>query len=283
MTYQQLYLHGRNYLEKAGIDSPAFDAFRLFSHCFSMERPQFSIRGREEAPREETSLYLKCLERRSSGEPLQYLLGEWEFMGLPFFVGKGVLIPRDDTEIVVSECARRLGEAGRTEPVAADLCAGSGAVSIGLCSLIPQARVTAVELSEDALGYLTKNIARNRMERITAVRGDVLSESSLLEDGSLDALVSNPPYIPSDDIACLQKEVHKEPRLALDGGADGLVFYRAIAGQWLRKLKPGGVAAVEVGIHQAEEVARLFAGAGLGEICIAPDLAGIPRAVSGLR
>ena len=281
MTYQQAYLDGKKYLQEAGTDSPAFDALQLFSHCFFMDRQGLAIHGAQEAPATELARYRDLIRQRGEGRPLQYLLGEWEFMGLPFSVGEGVLIPREDTEVVVRECARRLS--GIKRPVVLDLCAGSGAVGIGLCSLLPGAQVTAVELSDQAYGYLVENIRRNQMEdRVTPIRGDILRDFSLVSNHTLDAGASNPPYIPSGDLTGLQREVQREPRMALDGGMDGLDFYRALTRRWSIKLKPGGVMAVEIGIHQAEAVSELFHQAGFQGVRIIPDLAGIPRTVSGL-
>lgn len=280
MTLQEVYIQGKQYLHKAGIDSPAFDSFCLFARCFGLDRQGLAIHGKEPADPEIVSRYQRDLSRRAEGYPLQYLVEEWEFMGLPFLVGQGVLIPRVDTEVVVRECAQRLKAVNN--PMVMDLCAGSGTISIGLCSLLPNAKVTAVELSEEAFGYLQKNIALNHMEQVTAIRGDVLQDYSLVEDGSLDALVSNPPYIPSGDMPSLQKEVQWEPRMALDGGEDGLDFYREIAQKWLVKLRPGGIAAVEIGIHQDQEVPTLLKQSGLKEIRVIPDLSGIPRVVSGV-
>lgn len=280
MTLQEAYLQGRQYLQKAGIESPAFDAFCLFTHLFGLDRQGLAIHGKEKAAAKTVTEYQRMLIRRAEGYPLQYLLKEWQFMGMPFLVGEGVLIPRDDTEVVVYECAQRLKQV--KDPVIVDLCAGSGAVAIGLCSLLPGARITAVEWSEKAFDYLQRNISVNHMERVIPVRGDVLRDFQLAENGSLDALVSNPPYIPSGDLSGLQKEVQWEPRMALDGGGDGLDFYRAIAENWLIKLKAGGIAAVEIGIDQDQQVKALFEEAGLREIRTIPDLSGIPRAVSGV-
>ena len=281
MTYQQIYLDGKRSLQEAGIDSPAFDALCLFSQCFSMDRQGLAVHGAEEAPAGQEACYQAWIRRRGEGEPLQYILGEWEFMGLPFSVGEGVLIPREDTEVVVRECARRLS--GFSKPIVLDLCAGSGALGIGLCTLLPHARVTAVELSEKAYGYLVKNIQRNGMEgRVIPIRGDVLRDFSLIPDSTLDAVASNPPYIPSEELSGLQREVQCEPLMALDGGNDGLDFYRVILSKWSRKLKPGGSMAVEIGIGQAESVSALFQRAGFQDIAICPDLAGISRTVSGI-
>lgn len=279
MTYRELYQKAKKELTRAGKENPAFDAFCLFSEATDLDRQGFVIHGGEEAAPGQAERLAALTRRRAAGEPLQYLLGEWEFLGLPFYVGEGVLVPRDDTEVLVEEGARLLRECGGRDVL--DLCGGSGAVAVGLARLCPRAEVVSVELSEAAFGYLEKNIARNRMERVSARRGDVLRDAGLFPDRSVDVLLSNPPYIPTGDLPGLQQEVHCEPALALDGGADGLLFYRAIAAGWLSKIRPGGGAAVEVGIHQAEEVSALFLAHGLEAVRVLPDLAGIPRVVSG--
>lgn len=280
MTYRELYQQAKKKLVQAGKENPAFDAFCLFSMATGFSRQQYVIHSGEEAHPEQVRRLFSLIGRRARGEPLQYLLGEWEFMGLPFYVGEGVLVPRNDTEILVEEAARLLRENGGK--TALDLCGGSGAAAIGLAFLCPQAKAVSVELSDSALAYLQKNIVRNRMEkRVSALRGDVLYDADLFPDHSFDLLLSNPPYIPTGDLAGLQIEVQREPRMALDGGEDGLLFYRAIVRCWLSKLRPGGGLAVEVGIHQAEGVAALFAAHRLKEVQVLPDLAGIPRVVSG--
>lgn len=282
MTLRDCYLTGKKQLQKAGIDSPAFDAMCLFERCFGMDRQQLAVHGGEYVEGASFRMYGQMISRRASGVPLQYLLGEWEFMGMPFFVGEGVLIPREDTQVLVEECASRLS--GMDAPGIVDLCGGSGAVAIGLASLLARARVTSLELSEQAIAYLQRNIERNGMaDRVFAKQADVLREASQYPDAGWDAVVSNPPYIPTEDLMGLQREVQFEPKLALDGGEDGLLFYRTIARDWFPKLKPFGVLAVEVGIHQAEAVADLFASAGGQEIQILPDLGGIPRVVSCLH
>lgn len=280
MTYRELYQQVKKKLVQAGKDNPAFDAFCLFSMATGFNRQQYVIYSGEQADPEQAQRLLALTGRRAEGQPLQYLLGEWEFMGLPFYVGEGVLVPRDDTEILVEEAARLLRENGGK--TALDLCGGSGAVAIGLAHLCPQAKAVSVELSDSALAYMQKNIVRNRMEkRVSALRGDVLHDAALFRDHSFDLLLSNPPYIPTGDLAGLQIEVQREPRMALDGGEDGLLFYRAIVVCWLSKLRAGGGLAVEVGIRQADDVAALFRAHGLEEVRVLPDLAGIPRVVSG--
>lgn len=263
-------------LQAAGCEDAAFDARCLLEDLGGLPRGQ----APDDAPLPDKVLerLTAALERRAAGYPLQYLLGEWEFLTLTLSVGEGVLIPRPDTEVLCEEVARRLGPA----PQVLDLCAGSGCVGLGLASLRPDAVVTAVELSADALPYLRQNIARYPSLQVTAVSGDVLADAARF-DGEYDAIVSNPPYIPTARVDTLQREVQWEPRMALDGDEDGLRFYRVIADVWSRKLRDGGLCAVEVGIGQASAVAALFTAAGLTQVQRIRDLGGVERVVLGIR
>jgi release factor glutamine methyltransferase len=165
-----------------------------------------------------------------------------------------------------------------TAPRVLDLCAGSGCVGLGVASLHPDALVTEVELSDAAMGYLKQNVLRYPDYAVTVRQADVLTDFAAF-DGPYDAILSNPPYIPTADLPSLQKEVQQEPKMALDGDADGLKFYRTIAEHWCGKLARKGFCAVEVGVGQAEDVAALFTAQGLETTAIFPDLAGIPRVV----
>ena len=193
--------------------------------------------------------------RRLEGEPLQYILGEWEFYSLPFEVGTGVLIPQPDTECLVERALAYLKDFPSAH--VADLCSGSGAVAVSIAHHAPQCRVTAVEWDETAFGYLERNIRRNHAGNVKAVCADVLAAPQGL--GPFDLIVSNPPYIRSGVIDELEASVRREPRIALDGGEDGLTFYRSILSQWMTALTGQGVLMVEIGYDQAREVAALFA------------------------
>jgi release factor glutamine methyltransferase len=280
MNIGEAYRTGKKLLEDAGCDSPAFDAGCLFQKAFGLDRQQRVMRSSECAGVPETESYLSLARERAAGRPLQYLLGEWPFLGLTLEVGEGVLIPREETELLVRTAAAMLN--GCPSPEAVDLCSGSGAVALGLASLLPGARVTAVEKYEGAFSFLNRNLERTGFGRVRAVCLDVLDPRSADGFSDLDAVVANPPYVRAGEIAALQREVRREPREALDGGSDGLLFYRAIAKLWLPKLKPGGVAAVEIGEDQAAEVSSLFA-AQLDEIRVSRDFNGLERIVSGRR
>lgn len=266
-------------LEKAGCDSPAFDA------CCLLEDLAYLPRGRrfeaDQTPLEETvcKRALAVAKRRAAGEPLQYLLGQWDFLSLTLEVGEGVLIPRPDTELLCEVAAAKLRDCHA--PTVLDLCAGSGCVGLGVCSLLPCALVTEVELSDAAMEYLKRNVARYPAFQARIVKDDVLCPKQAYT--SVDAILSNPPYIPTADLAGLMREVQHEPKMALDGDADGLRFYRAITGHWLPLLKHDGLLAVEVGISQAQDVKAMFEAAGLCEVEIHRDLGGIERVVCGTK
>ena len=261
-------------LTEAGCEDAAFDARCLLEDLGGLPRGHAADDTLLTAAGE--AALATALTQRLDGRPLQYILGEWDFLALTLKVGEGVLIPRPDTELLCEVAAEQLWE--KTAPRVLDLCAGSGCVGLGVASLCPDAVVTAVELSEDALGYLKQNVLHYPDYAVTVRQADVLTDYAAF-DGTYDAILSNPPYIPTADLASLQKEVRREPRMALDGDADGLAFYRTIAEHWCGKLASGGFCAVEVGIGQAEEVAALFAAQGLENTGIYLDLAGIPRVV----
>ena len=268
-------------LEQAGCDSPAFDARCLLEDIGGVGRGRVDVRltaplsiGAEQALQQ-------AADRRATGYPLQYLLGEWDFLSLSLRVGEGVLIPRSDTEVLCEEAAAWLKTQTMGTPRVLDLCAGSGCVGLGLCSLYPGAQVTAVELSEQALPYLRENVARYPQYAVEVVQADVLREADRFSH-EYDMILSNPPYIPAVDIPGLMAEVQHEPRMALDGG-DGLLFYRSLARDWSRKLRPGGVMMAEIGVGQAPAVSALWNEAGLSPVWAVPDAAGIDRVIAGKK
>ena len=261
-------------LTEAGCEDAAFDARCLLEDLGGL--PRGHAAGDTPLTPEQEVVLATALTQRVEGRPLQYILGEWEFLTLTLKVGEGVLIPRPDTELLCEVAAEQLR--GKSAPRVLDLCAGSGCVGLGVASLHPDAVVTEVELSDAALGYLKENVLRYPDYAVTLRQANVLTDFDAF-DGPYDAILSNPPYIPTADLATLQKEVQHEPQMALDGDADGLKFYRTIAEHWCDKLSPDGFVAVEVGIGQAEDVAALFAAQGLENTGIYPDLAGIPRVV----
>ena len=261
-------------LAEAGCEDAVFDARCLLEDLGGL--PRGTAADDTSLTAEQESILATALSQREEGRPLQYILGQWEFLTLTLKVGEGVLIPRPDTELLCEAAAERLQ--GIHHPRALDLCAGSGCVGLGVASLKPDTAVTAVELSAEAWPYLTENIARYPAYAVTPCRGDVLADYDSFE-GVYDAILSNPPYIPTADLATLQREVQQEPCMALDGSSDGLQFYRVIAEHWCEKLTENGFCAVEVGIGQAADVAALFAAVGLEKTEILRDLGGVERVV----
>ena len=222
------------------------------------------------------------MERRLAGEPVAYLIGEWEFYGLTLDVTPDVLIPRMDTEVLAERAillARAAGEGARV----LDLCAGSGCVGLAVAANVPTCRVVLADVSEAALKICKGNVRRNELNaRVTCVQADALQKpDAALWD--FDVIACNPPYIPTGDLAGLDVSVRDyEPRSALDGGADGLDFYRAIAAQWGSALRLGGSLLFEVGINQAMDVAALLERSGFEDIQSTQDTQGIPRVVEGV-
>lgn len=279
-TLRQAYeaAYGRPHSKKAQEeDSRAFDLSCLFQRAFGISRYQLPLVGEQLADLEKLSLFQNLCARYEAGEPLQYILGEWEFFGLPFYVGPGVLIPRPDTEILVEKALELL--AGTQTPRIADLCAGTGCVGISLAAHRPQAQVYALELSPLAFSYLERNIQRNQVS-VTPLLGDALIP---LELPPLDLVVSNPPYISKEEMEQLDPLVKQEPELALYGGEDGYRFYQRLPSLYFPLLKPGGAMAFEVGYRQANHVKAFMEAAGFQRVGIQKDLAGIDRVVFGSK
>lgn len=220
--------------------------------------------------------------RRADREPLQYLCGSWPFLDFELAVGPGVLCPRADTEVVAEAAAGLL--AGVQKPKVLDLCAGTGCLGLGVKRFCPDAVVTSLEKSPEAFRYLEQN-AKNALHRpaATPVQGDLFTYWETLPEGELDLIVSNPPYLTAAEMQQLQPEVAREPAMALEAGADGLVFYRAIAGHYQKALRPGGALALEIGWQQREAVTALLAENGWVEIACKKDYGGNDRCITARR
>ena len=279
MTIKEVYRRGKQELERSGTPDADFDALCLLEHFFGADRTALILHGDKIADSAVCRRFFSAVAERAAGRPLQYIIGKWNFMGFDFLVGEGVLIPRDDTEIA-AEKALSLART-MSAPRVIDLCSGSGAIAVTLAKLLEQSQVTALELSDEALAYLRKNIEHNCADNVTAVRGDVTKDFDLFPDGSFDLIVSNPPYIRTKQIDTLQRELAFEPRIALDGGSDGLFFYREIVAKWKTKLRPGGYLVFETGEDEHEPVALLMKRHGFTEIGFELDLQGFKRATFG--
>ncbi len=271
-----LYNKAKEELDKAGISDPAFNSMCLIEKVFNVNKAQLMAENITADDKKGTE-FLTLLGRRLSGEPLQYILGEWEFYGYKFKVGKGVLIPRDDTEVLLRLSLDFLKDKQNARVL--DLCSGSGALAVAIAKET-DAEVYALEKSAEALPYLCENININKAN-IEVVAGDVFYCADEFMDKSFDLIISNPPYIITDEIDTLQKEISFEPKTALDGGADGLKFYRGITKDYTSKLKSGGMIAFEIGEGQFEAVKTLMENAGVKNIDFKLDLGGIQRVVYG--
>ena len=279
-TYNNLYLDIRQQLRKAGIEAATLEARELV--CFG------TVKSREDLARDgglyaspELERQVRSLvDRHLAGEPVAYLIGEWEFYGLSLDISPDVLIPRPDTEVLAGQAIEYIQTLGECRVL--DLCAGSGCIGLAVASQVPQARVVLGEYSDAALKVCRQNIRRSGLSgRVVPIQADA-REKPERALGEFQCIVSNPPYIPHDDIAGLDTSVKDyEPHLALDGGEDGLEFYCAITQLWRDALTPGGRIYFEVGIGQADMVLRIMRAVGFGDIQIVKDLHGIPRVVFG--
>ncbi len=284
MKLDEVYRKTKSELKRAGVDSPAFDAMCLFEFVFGLDRHGLIMNGGSEAEQSKADKLLKLTNRRCSGEPLQYLIEKWEFMGRAYEVGYGVLIPREDTCAVVDaalSAARKMLKS-RDSLKIADLCSGSGAIAITLAKELP-CEVSAVELYDDAYSYLQKNIKSLKAENVIPVKADIFSCYEDFADSSLDIIISNPPYIKSEEMKTLQREVLREPREALDGGEDGYIFYRRIIKDWSKKLSPTGAICFELGEGQYEKVERLLLEQGYTDIGCVRDIQEIQRCIYGYK
>lgn len=279
MTISELENLGSQKLRASGKENSDFDARCLLEFVLNLNPTQYLLNRSEEVDSVCAEKFLSLVERRSNGEPLQYILGKWEFMGLPFYVGEGVLIPRPETEMLVEFALDFLKD--KKNPVVIDLCSGSGCIAISVAKHLPNAKVYAVEKSDLAFPYLKKNIWLNCVFNVSAVHGDIF-DSTLLSDIKPDLILSNPPYIRSPEIASLQSEVRNEPSMALDGGEDGLIFYREIANGWLDRLGTGGAIAAECAEDQTEDIIRMFSEKTKYAEAF-NDLSGLPRTVTAIK
>ncbi|WP_300751213.1 peptide chain release factor N(5)-glutamine methyltransferase [uncultured Oscillibacter sp.] len=280
ITYNDLYLDVRQRLRESGVEASTLEARELVCFGTGKSREELQRDSRLYASPEREAQVRRLVERRMAGEPVAYLIGEWEFYGLPLDISQDVLIPRTDTEVLAEQAIAYIQTLGECRVL--DLCAGSGCVGLAIASQSPQARVVLGEIDDSALKICRQNIRRNSLSaRVMPVQMDA-REKPARSLGEFQCIVSNPPYIPTGDIAGLEASVRDyEPHMALDGGADGMDFYRSIAEQWKEALTPGGRIYFEVGIGQADAVLRLMRSQGFGDLQIIKDHHKIPRVVLG--
>ena len=281
-TYNNLYLDTRKRLRAHGVEMAQLEARELVCYGSGKSREAFFRDAQLYVAPEIEEKILALVARHLEGEPVAYLIGEWEFYGLPLDITPDVLIPRLDTEVLAERAillARAAGEGARV----LDLCAGSGCVGLAVAANVPGCRVVLADVSEAALRLCKQNVRRNELNaRVTCVQADALEPpDAALWD--FDVIACNPPYIPTGDIAGLDVSVRDyEPRSTLDGGADGLDFYRAIAARWGAALRLGGALLFEVGIGQAGDVGAILAQNQFEQIQTFQDTQGIGRVVEGV-
>ncbi len=280
-TYNQIFLDARKRLKEYGVEAHSLEARVILANAAekSMEALMrdinlYSATGVEEKVEE-------LMERRLHGEPVAYITGEWEFYGVPLVIKSGVLIPRVDTEVLVDTVVMAL-KGRKMDARILDLCSGSGCVGCAIAKTLPATRVVMVDNSKTALELSRENVEKNQLlPRVSFMEADAKAMPPMML-GSFDILVCNPPYIPTADIDELDVSVKNyEPILALDGGEDGLDFYRAILKRWKNVVRIGGLMMFEVGINQANAVAQLMRDSGIAEIGFAKDTLGINRVVYG--
>ena len=280
ITYQSLYQEAIETLRESGNPDAAFDARCLMEKAFGFDRIALSLH-RDHVPEENKDRYFRRLFRqRAEGEPLQYLIGIWGFLDESFQIGPGVLIPRPETELLALTTLQRLES--WEHPVVFDLCAGSGCLGLSIAKRRPDAEVFLLEKSEAAFAYLRRNADRIAPANTHLQLGDLMDGFQSFDFPAPQVIVSNPPYIRSAEISGLQREVRHEPRMAPDGGEDGLLFYRVLAERWVPSLSEGGMIAVECGEGQADEISAIFQKEGL-HTCSYLDYGEIDRIVTGGR
>lgn len=285
MTWDELIASATQTLISAGIDDARTNAEYLATHVRGLSRrSELRLKLREAVELDQAAAFTAVLNRRLQREPLQYILGEWEFFGLPMIVRRGVLIPRPETEILVEEA---LKEASLMTPgiTIVDAGTGSGAIALALASRLQNAQVFGHEVSAEAIEIAQENKTRLNLRNVQFEMGDMMDKDWLESKcGAVNLLVSNPPYVSRSDFETLEPELRLyEPREALTDGSSGYTFYERLAAHATRLLAPKGRLLVELGFGMADPVAEIVRSAGLHVLRVVPDLAGIPRVLVAVR
>lgn len=280
-TYNDIYLSTRNLLRQSGIDGFSLEAKLLVAAAAGKTVPQLLRDMNLYASNRIEDTVTEFVARRMRGEPVAYITGIWEFYGLPMITNPDVLIPRMDTEKLV-DTVKELFTGRKMDARILDLCCGSGCITCAIGHEMPATRLVAIDISANALDVCRRNIAATKLiSRVICMQADALS-SPPLGIGDFDMIVSNPPYIPSEEIKTLDSSVKDfEPVWALDGGTDGLKFYKAIIKYWKSLLRPGGYLLFEVGEGQAQPVSEMLQAAGFSYTDTRKDTLGIDRVVFG--
>lgn len=281
MTISEFYKYTEKKLNLLNTESLKYEIRVMIEHYLKLSTTDILLNKNQEIPSNKLELLLDAVEKRLQGFPLQYILGIWSFMDIDLLVGEGVLIPREDTQVLVETAILELKNLEKIKAV--DLCSGTGCISFALERYFnDKLDMYAIELSSDAYKYLCENIKRLN-SNVKAINEDIFVVYKNFENNYFDCVISNPPYIRSKDIEFLQTEVLKEPKIALDGGKDGLDFYRNICHTWFSKIKPGGILAFEIGIGQFEDVRNIMINSGLKLINFKKDINNIIRVITGIK
>lgn len=287
-TFHELLTQGTQLLMNAGIEEARLDAWLLLEYTADISRAWYYAHPESEVNEEIVSEYLSLCQKRAEHIPLQHLTHQACFMGYDFYVDERVLVPRQDTEVLAEEALHQLRN--MRNPRILDMCTGSGCLLLSLLMELPDATGTGVDISAAALAVAERNRKNLELEKRAALvqsdtfSGDYFQKNSGNISLEYDMLISNPPYIPTEDIGKLMEEVRfHDPVLALDGREDGLYFYRRITEQAGKYLKPGGWLMYEIGCEQGADVSAIMQGEGFAEVAVKKDLAGLDRVVIGKK
>lgn len=281
VTLKEEYDFIINKLFKTSGISARFNAITLLEHFAGIKKHDLVLNPTKEISPNFHDLIIEATNKMLEGYPLQYILGEWEFYGRRFIIGEGVLIPRQDTEVLIETAITLIKD--KKSPRMLDLCSGSGCIAVTLAKEVLGSEVYAVELSDDAFSYLKQNVALHDCKNLFAIKGDVFKQELISGLGQFDLIVSNPPYISESEKCNLQPELSYEPEIALFCENNGLKFYEHIAKFWKASLKSKGSFVFEIGNNQAGEVRDILLGEGFEKIQIRRDLNDLNRVIVGTR
>lgn len=280
LTYRQMCHNGAAILADAGITDAEYDSFALLEYITGMDRTAYILNGSKSVPEDIAERYDAVIDRRSSHIPLQHITGQAWFYGRSFNVNSDVLVPRQDTEVLVSEALKVIN----AKDSVLDMCTGSGCIIITLALEKKLGRALGADISEAALKVASGNREKLGADDVTFVKSNIFSDINVNDDELFDVIVSNPPYIATGEIETLTEEVRNhDPYIALDGLEDGLHFYREITQQSMNYIKSGGWLLYEIGCTQAHDVSDIMSEYGYSNIKVIKDLAGLDRVVMGQR
>lgn len=279
MTIFEAYNDTKKKLEAAGITDYVFEAKQIIKHITGLSSTGILANYNRNLTEFQKNNLIALVHQREVRYPLQYIFGEWDFYGRSFYVGPGVLVPRADTETLIDKALEFLKE--KENPEILDLCAGSGCIGITLAKEIPDSSVKMIEKFDEAINYAKKNIERLEANNAEILKGDIFDGAGC--DKEYDLIISNPPYIPKEEMKEISPETEYEPKTALLAEDNGLEFYKEIVSRYTKALKSGGMMAFEVGYKQSGSVREILENAGYKNIEIKKDFNEIQRVVSGIK